>query len=143
MPDLNDPDLRNVVREQRTILDETRQKVVDVRHDLANHQQKVEYQLQLLDQGSEARHKSLAENFGELKGQLKWVGGLVVSLIMSAMGWMLLQQNASNETQKKDLQTQVKLLQEQDRARIEYRQEVLARLPPSAPESTDAASGRR
>lgn len=144
MPDLSsDQDLRLGLREQRALLDETRTKVTDIRHDLANHEQKVQYQLQLLDQGSEARHNKLAENFGELKNALKWASGLIVSIMLSFMGWAVLQQYNANETTKKDIQTQLNLLKEQDRQRVEYRQEVLARLPPSAAETADAADRRR
>lgn len=143
MPDLNDRDIREVIREQQRSLEDTRQKVGDVRHDLANHQQKVEYQLQLLDQAGEARHTKLAENFNELKNVLKWAGGLVVSIMLSFMAWALLQQYNSNESQKKELQTQLNLLKEQDRARAEYRAEVLSRLPPGATETADPSLRER
>jgi len=122
-------------------LQETKTKVADIRHDLANHQQKVEYQFQLMEQGNVSRHQKLAEIVGEMKNMLKWAGGLVVSIMLSFMAWALLQQYNSNESQKKELQTQLNLLKEQDRQRVEYRQEVLSRLPPSASETPHTTAG--
>jgi len=138
MPDLEGRSWQDSFRDQREELSETKTKVTEIRHDLANHQQKVEYQFKLLDQSGEARHNKLAESFAELKNMLKWAGGLVVSIMLSFMAWALLQQYNSNETQKKDLQTQLNLLKSQEQERTQYRQEVLSRLPPG-----DAGSGER
>ena len=135
-------DLRDVVDEQGKHIDEVQSKVVDIRHDLANHQQKVEYQLQLLEQNNTARHTKLAESFNELKSGLKWGLGLLVSVILSFMGWALLQQYNANESQKKDMQQQIQLLQAQEQTRSQYRQDVLSRLPPGASQPANSPAGQ-
>ncbi len=118
-------------------------KVSEVSHKLANEAQKNEYQFKLLDQSGADRHEKLADSFAELKKFLTWAGGLIFSIMLSFMGWAVLQQYSSNESQKRDLQTQLNLLKEQDRSRAQYREEVLSRLPPGGSEATLTTEGGR
>ena len=63
---------------------------------------------------------------------LKWAGGLIVSLLLTVLGWSVVQQVNANEAQKQDLQRQIQLLSAQ--------REVEA-LRTSGAEAVDAARG--
>ena len=84
---------------------------------------------------------AIAETVDEMKAQQKWFIGLVVMLFISTLTWSLAQQYNANEAQKKDMQQQLELLKEQERARNSTRSEILSRLPPGGSEAAGAASG--
>lgn len=107
-----------------------------------------------LDHSRETRHmlnnhimvtklemKNLGDAVGRLESAIKWAGGLVVSLILGVLGWAVLQQINTNETQKREMQQQINLLKEQEAARNESREAIMSRLPPSAPQPAAPASG--
>lgn len=144
MPDSNDP------------LSHSR----ETRHQLNNHIQITDYKLDGLakrhdelakkidDKNDELalkveeKHTAVLSVIGELKSILKWAGGLVVMLFISTLTWSLAQQYSANEAQKKDMQQQLDILREQERARNASRADILSRLPPpSAAETTSSASG--
>jgi len=90
----------------------------------------------------EEKHKAVLDVIGELKSILKWAGGLVVMLFISTLTWSLAQQYSANEAQKKDMQQQLDILREQERARNANRAEILSRLPAaSTPEAASAPLG--
>jgi hypothetical protein len=62
------------------------------------------------------RFGQVMESIEELKSILKWAGGLIVTLMISFMSWSALQQYNANETQKADLQQQIKMIESQDQA---------------------------
>jgi len=101
-----------------------RDEVAQVRHDLANHKMITEIKLD-----------NVLKVVAELKSQLKWAGGLIVMLFISTLTWSLTQQYNANEAQKKDMQQQLDMLREQERARNASRAEIMSRLPPGGPET--------
>lgn len=105
---------------------EARDQVATVRHDLANHKMVTDIKLD-----------GLVKLVAELKSQLKWAGGLIVMLFISTLTWSLNQQYNANEAQKKDMQQQLTILREQERARNASRAEIMSRLPPSAAQPAD------
>lgn len=86
----------------------------------------------------EVKHTELQCSLGKIESLLKWAGSLIVSLILGVLGWSLLQQVQSNEQQKKDLQSQIKLLEEQEHTRllVQRNSEALGLPDPSAPKPT-------
>lgn len=66
----------------------------------------------------ESNHKAVTEKVEEIRKAILWAGGLVISIMLSVLGWAVLQQISANEAQKQELQQQIKLLQETDRARL-------------------------
>lgn len=109
---------------------EARDQVANIRHDLANHKMVTDIKLD-----------GLVKLVAELKSQLKWAGGLIVMLFISTLTWSLNQQYNANESQKKDMQQQLVILREQERARNASRAEILSRLPAGTTQSTDPAVG--
>lgn len=109
---------------------EARDQVANIRHDLANHKMVTDIKLD-----------GLVKLVAELKSQLKWAGGLIVMLFISTLTWSLNQQYNANESQKKDMQQQLVILREQERARNASRAEILSRLPAGTTQSTDPSVG--
>lgn len=131
-----------------------RDKAGEALHAVQNFRAVAEQQFKMLDQKIDT--KTVETNtkidgtnskIDEIKSALKWAGGLIVSLILTVLGWAVAQQLNSNEAQKKDMQQQIQLLQQQERARVDARNEILSRLPSAtsagATEATAAASRRR
>jgi hypothetical protein len=131
VPEFGDRDLREICRDQQSTLNTHDRQIAENRHDMNNLRQIIELKL-------EAVQKDVAE----LTNILKWAGGLIVSLMLSFMGWALLQQYNANEAQKRDLQQQVQLVRQQQAAdaRIQQNSERLdaSTTQPAAP----ANSGR-
>jgi len=132
----------------------------ETRHQLVNYMQITDYKLDSLgkkhDQMAEQidkkneelavkveeKHAAVLSVIGELKSILKWAGGLVVMLFISTLTWSLAQQYSANEAQKKDMQQQLDILREQERARNASRAEILQRLPaPGAAQPAAPAGG--
>ena len=110
-----------------------RDKVNDTAHALANHVAVTGIKIDNID------HK-----FDQLQSQLKWAGGLIVSLFLAALAWSLGQQYSANESTKKDLSAQVELLKEQRRSSVAARadrQIIMERLSPSGTETLDSTEG--
>lgn len=101
----------------------------ETRHLLNNHIQITQIKLDNLDKDGQARHESLGASFNKLESALKWAGGLVVSLMLTVLGWAVMQQINSNETTKKEMAQQIQMLQQQEQARVATRSEILSRLP--------------
>ena len=57
------------------------------------------------------RYDVVDKSIAELKGMLKWVGGVIISLILAVLGWSLAQQYQANEAQKSQLLDQIHTLQ--------------------------------
>jgi len=87
----------------------------------------------------EEKHATLTTALTKIESLMKWAGSLIVSLILGVLGWSLLQQVQNNEQQKRDLQSQIKLLEEQDRTRLlaNRNAEILRSV---APEQSQASS---
>lgn len=90
----------------------------------------------------EVKHGELARSLSKIESLLKWAGSLIISLILGVLGWSLLQQITNNAQQQKDLQAQIKLLEQQERARVLQQPEQRV-LPPSAAETALAAERAR
>jgi len=113
----------------------------ETRHLLNNHIMVTNLKLENMEKASDERHAVVAEKVTRLESAIKWAGGLIVSLVLTVLGWAVLQQINANEAQKKDMQQQIKLLEEQERARNHVRSEILERLPPSTAEAASASLG--
>jgi len=132
----------------------------ETRHQLVNYMQITDYKLDGLGKKHddlakkiddkndelatkvEEKHQAVLTVIGELKSILKWAGGLVVMLFISTLTWSLAQQYSANEAQKKDMQQQLDILREQERARNASRADILSRLPaPGTPEAAAPAGG--
>ncbi|MGN6819309.1 MAG: hypothetical protein ACTHJR_11635 [Sphingomonas sp.] len=61
------------------------------------------------------RYQRLDEGLDRVEGIIKWAGGLIVTLIISVLGWALVQQWNANEAQKRDLQQKIEMMQEAQR----------------------------
>jgi hypothetical protein len=57
------------------------------------------------------RHDALRLSVLEIKNMLKWVGGVLITLILSVLGWSLVQQYNANEAQLKSVKDQVTVLE--------------------------------
>jgi cytoskeletal protein RodZ len=140
MPDMNDPLLhsRETRHELKNYIMITDYKLDGLaeRHDQLSN--KIDNKNEELAVKVEEKHKAVLDVIGELKSILKWAGGLVVMLFISTLTWSLAQQYSANEAQKKDMQQQLDILREQERARNANRAEILSRLP--APSTPEAAS---
>lgn len=81
---------------------------------------------------------------------LKWAGGLVVSLFLTCLGWLVLNTLSANDQAKKDMQTQIELLRQQESNRVAAREqtresleEIKSQLPAGATESTRSTRRHR
>lgn len=88
---------------------EARQIARDAKHAASNH-------AQLMDIKIDNLAKELRAQLTRLENILKWAGSLLVTLFISTLVWSLTQQYNANESQKRDLQQQVQLLEAQQRA---------------------------
>lgn len=113
----------------------------DAVHDIANFRAVTEVRLTQLDKKIDETHKETNEKIDKVESAIKWAGGLIVSLVLSVLGWAVLQQINANESQKKEMAQQIELLKQQEAVRAQTRTEILSRLPPRAPETTDTTVG--
>jgi hypothetical protein len=88
----------------------------------------------------EAKHGEVTTAISKIESLLKWAGSLIITLILGVLGWSLLQQITNNQQQQKDLQSQIKLLEQQERARQLQLPEARM-LPPSAAETALTTNG--
>lgn len=122
---------------------EARDKGNDTAHSLRNHITVTDYRLGTIEKKIDDNHDDLKKAQDRLESILKWAGGLILMLFLSTLTWSLTQQYNANEQAKKDLEQQIEMLKEQERARNNTRAEILSRLPePSATESADPAHRR-
>lgn len=92
---------------------------------------------QLLDNHvdlTEVKLTNMEKSIARIESALKWAGGLIVSLLLTVLGWAVVQQINANESQKNELRQQVLLLQQQQQ---QERMESAAR----AAEAAAAANG--
>jgi hypothetical protein len=90
--------------------------VRDVKHALNNHVQTTEiYRKQTLEK-MDSNHESVSEKIDQIQSGLKWAGTLIITLLLSVLGWSVLQQINANEAQKAELQNQIELLRASQRA---------------------------
>jgi len=71
---------------------------------------------QLLDNHvslTEVKLTNMEKSIGRIESALKWAGGLIVSLLLTVLGWAVIQQINANESQKNELRQQQILLQQQ------------------------------
>lgn len=120
-----------------------RDKANEAVHDLRNHIAVTEIRLTNIDKKIDQHHIDLTKAHEELKGFLRWAGGLIVSLFLAVMAWSLTQQYNANETAKTDMAQQIQLLKDQERARNAVRAEILSRLGTGTPEPTETPAGTR
>jgi cytoskeletal protein RodZ len=107
----------------------------DAVHAVANFRMVTEGEFKLVNAKIETTHKDTGEKIDKIESAIKWAGGLIVSLMLTVLGWAVLQQINANESQKKEMAQQIELLQQQENARVQARSEILSRLPPG---TTDA-----
>ena len=112
----------------------------DAVHAVANFRAVTEVRLTGIDKKIEDTHKETNEKIDKIESAIKWAGGLIVSLVLSVLGWAVLQQINANESQKKEMAQQIELLKQQESARNQTRAEILSRLPaPGTAEAADTA----
>lgn len=93
-----------------------------MREKLATHEREIaenRHKINNLVMVTDLKLEKISGDITELKNALKWAGGLIISLMLSFMAWAALQQYNANETQKRELQEQVKLLQSQEQAQAD------------------------
>lgn len=76
------------------------------------------------------RYKNINASIAELKAIVKWAGGLIISLIITVLGWSLVQQLNANEAQKKWMADQIILLQQRAADSVPTQPSAPAALPP-------------
>lgn len=97
----------------------------ETRHLLNNHIQITQIKLDGLEKSGQERHDLLVDagnvrhatvvaNLARLENALKWAGSIIISLMLTVLGWAVVQQINANEAQKKDMQQQLELLQAQE-----------------------------
>lgn len=111
-----------------TVDQQARDDVRDVRHELAGHVATTDIEFRNLRNSMDtnhtivtdkvdANHKAVTEKVEEIRKAILWAGGLIVSIMLSVLGWAVLQQFNANESQKQDLQQQIELLRQGEAAR--------------------------
>lgn len=60
------------------------------------------------------REARQTEKIEEIKSILKWAGGLIVSLILTVLGWSAVQQFEANQARQDELQQQIELLEQRE-----------------------------
>lgn len=119
-----------------------RDKASDTSHSLRNHIAVTDLRLDTIEKKIDSNHDDLKKAQDRQENILKWAGGLILMLFISTLTWSLTQQYNANESAKKELQQQVELLKDQERARNETRAQILSRLPPSGAETPASTDGR-
>jgi hypothetical protein len=57
------------------------------------------------------RYAHIHASISRIEGVMKWVGGVIITLILAVLGWSLTQQYNANEAQKRALEDRIELLQ--------------------------------
>lgn len=73
----------------------------------------VEQKLDEREKLHDERNAAIIQSIKEIKSILTWVGGTMITMILSVLAWSLLQQYNANEAQQRALQEQVYTLQHQ------------------------------
>lgn len=121
-----------------TVVDQqARDDVRDLRHALNNHVHSTDIHRKAMREKMDEQHKDVSDKIDQLMSSLKWAGGLIVSILLSVLGWSVLQQISANEAQKTELSNQLRILQESERARLLSQQN--AELSASAAEAAAAS----
>jgi hypothetical protein len=81
--------------------------------DSLNHSRATREMLNLHIQKTELQLDQVTSLVRMVVSILKWAGGLIVSLLLTVLGWSVVQQFNANEAQKHDLQRQIQLLSAQ------------------------------
>lgn len=97
---------------------QARTDLADIRHELRNYRAVNDLKGDNLRSEMHTRDAATAAALAEIKSLMKWAGSLIISLIIGVLGWSLVQQYQANEQQKKELESQLRILQEQERSRI-------------------------
>lgn len=96
---------------------QARDDVRDVQHKLNGHMQTTEIHLKNLETSMATNHKAMADKVEDIRKAILWAGGIVISVMLSVLGWAVLQQINANEAQKQGMEDQIRILQESERAR--------------------------
>lgn len=125
---------------EQTVDQVARDKASDATHAIANFRAVTEVELRLINTKIETTHNETNEKIDKIESAIKWAGGLIVSLMLTVLGWAVVQQLNANEATKKDMSQQIKILEQQEAARAATRAEILSRLPePRTAEAADTA----
>ena len=94
-----------------TVDQKARDDIRDVKHSLNNHVHTTDIYRKAMTDKMEDNHKEVSDKVDQLLSGLKWAGGLIVSLLLSVLGWSVLQQinanEAQNEAPKSNNQTKI------------------------------------
>lgn len=90
---------------------EARELAKQVAQTLIQRERAVDDRFNDLQKRNDERHSTIQDSIKEVKTMLTWVGGVLISLIISVLGWSLVQQYNANEATQKALQEQVRVLQ--------------------------------
>lgn len=102
--------------------------------DALSHSRETRQLLNTHESLTEVHLKTLAEKISSIEKAIKWAGTLIVSIMLTVLGWAVTQQISANESQKNELKQQVLLL-EQQQHNLERERELSARTP----EASDSA----
>jgi hypothetical protein len=62
---------------------------------------------------TEVKLTNLETSIARIESAMKWAGGLIITLLISVLGWAVVQQINANEAQNRELRQQMILLQQQ------------------------------
>ncbi len=111
----------------------------DAVHAVANFRMVAEGEFKLIHQKIDTTHADTNTKIDKIEAAIKWAGGIIISLMLTVIGWAVMQTLNANEAQSKEMKQQIELLQQQERARVATRAEILSRLPPGTPEAAGTA----
>lgn len=80
---------------------------MDIANEAKNIAERVATQLAEREKLHDERHAILQKDITDLSSTVKWIGGVLITLILSVLGWSLGQQYNANEAQKKALSDQI------------------------------------
>lgn len=116
-----------------------RDKASEALHAVRNLAMTTEGEFRLVNQKLDVTHSITNTKIERVESAIKWAGGLIISLMLTVLGWSVLQQINANESQKKEMAQQIELLRQQEATRNATRAEILSRLPPSGAQAADPA----
>jgi hypothetical protein len=89
----------------------------DALHKIGNFQQLADVQFRGLEKKIDVTHADTSGRIDEIKNAIKWAGSLIITLMITVLGWAVVQQLNANEAQKDEMRRQIILLQQQEIAR--------------------------
>lgn len=104
--------------------------VRDTRHELTQHRQATEIHLAHIERQIEDSAKNTNMKIDRVESVIKWAGSLLVTLLLSVLGWSVVQQITANQMQQQELKRQIELLEAQEQVRV---------LTPGASKATSAS----